>query len=576
MKTASEYGCDSSATCLCPACRGLATFERPRFFTGQLLTEAELNGEQVYVVDKNRLHNRYLHGCGVVCGLAVTCNDCDDSSVTIRAGYAIDPCGNDIVVQKDRRFDVMEAIDRCRAAGRRPEECDPLVPPDDPACADLAERWCIVVKYVEEEARAVAALRDVSSKVACSCGGHGHANGNGNGHSGCTCGGSKGSTTMVASAPAYATTASSLACEPTRIREGYRLEVVPAPDEEDEVELEGLAKIVTECRKATAALLAKAPDLDLDPDQLHQACCRFELEVRKYLGASDVLRCELRQQLADVHCPGAPQQDVDAAKYKLAVTNTVTKLKELLALHMFDCVCLALLPPCPPDPCDDRVVLACVTVRNGKILRVCNGHRQHVVTFPTLSYFLSAKPPLLGLVLAAALVTGKYDELLEALCCNEALGLLLGFDPPASNVPGGAKYPKYPATQATASNAGDVYGGYSLAAKQLAGAQVVAALAPSARSIDTSALVGETRSTALSRLKRERVQVHLAEAGTWPAEALARARRYTPDAVPRDAHLVLYVAGETVVGVDTLGPVEALERRVSNLDDRLAALEKQR
>src|SRR5574340_614895 len=87
--------------CCCPVCLGIECLDRPRFFAGQLLNEADLNSAQAYVMAKNRLHNRYLHGPGVVCGLEVVCNDCD-GYVTVKPGYAIDPCGNDIIVCQEK------------------------------------------------------------------------------------------------------------------------------------------------------------------------------------------------------------------------------------------------------------------------------------------------------------------------------------------------------------------------------------------------------------------------------------------------------------------------------------------
>ncbi|HWO25309.1 MAG TPA: hypothetical protein VNO30_41500 [Kofleriaceae bacterium] len=52
---------------------GYATRARDRvnYFYGQLLGVRELQAEQRYFLDKHRLHNRYLHGYGVVCGLEV-------------------------------------------------------------------------------------------------------------------------------------------------------------------------------------------------------------------------------------------------------------------------------------------------------------------------------------------------------------------------------------------------------------------------------------------------------------------------------------------------------------------------
>ena len=76
--------CEGDCTPRCPSCGGLKCYCRPRFFPGQLLTDRELNGLEQYVVDKNRLHNRYLHGWGVACGLEVTCDNCDNGNVVVR------------------------------------------------------------------------------------------------------------------------------------------------------------------------------------------------------------------------------------------------------------------------------------------------------------------------------------------------------------------------------------------------------------------------------------------------------------------------------------------------------------
>src|SRR5215469_947393 len=114
------------ASCCCPVCLGLQCLERPRYFSGQLLTETDLNSEQAYLRAKLRLHNRYLHGAGVVCGLQVTCSDCA-GNVTIQSGYAIDPCGNDIIVCDRQEFPIIKRIHDCDAQRkRRPRtDCEP-------------------------------------------------------------------------------------------------------------------------------------------------------------------------------------------------------------------------------------------------------------------------------------------------------------------------------------------------------------------------------------------------------------------------------------------------------------------
>jgi hypothetical protein len=83
--------------------------ERPQFFPGQLLTDADLSAGLNYVIEKNKLHNRFLHGWGVVCGLKVKCFPCctghgSSGKVLVEPGYAIDCCGNDIVLSDEQEF----------------------------------------------------------------------------------------------------------------------------------------------------------------------------------------------------------------------------------------------------------------------------------------------------------------------------------------------------------------------------------------------------------------------------------------------------------------------------------------
>ena len=45
----------------CPIPHDTEGLCRPRFFPGQLLTDADLNLLNRYIIEKRRLHNRYLH-----------------------------------------------------------------------------------------------------------------------------------------------------------------------------------------------------------------------------------------------------------------------------------------------------------------------------------------------------------------------------------------------------------------------------------------------------------------------------------------------------------------------------------
>ena len=73
---------------------------RLRWFTGRFLTARDLTDEQEYHLGRHRLHNRLLHGWGVVCGLRVHTDDrprCGREYVLVEPGIALDYQGRDLV-----------------------------------------------------------------------------------------------------------------------------------------------------------------------------------------------------------------------------------------------------------------------------------------------------------------------------------------------------------------------------------------------------------------------------------------------------------------------------------------------
>jgi len=89
-------------------CCGLECLVRPNFYCGQLLSDADLSAVVKWTRDRLSL-SRYRDGWGVVCGLEVTCSEPEggcgcgcrtpkESTVWIGNGYAVDCCGNDLVV----------------------------------------------------------------------------------------------------------------------------------------------------------------------------------------------------------------------------------------------------------------------------------------------------------------------------------------------------------------------------------------------------------------------------------------------------------------------------------------------
>jgi hypothetical protein len=78
--------------------------ERNLYFPGKFMTERDFVLDTDYLLDRHRLHNRLLHGWGIVCGLEVRRHprpDCADTWVVIGAGMAVDCHGRELVLTED-------------------------------------------------------------------------------------------------------------------------------------------------------------------------------------------------------------------------------------------------------------------------------------------------------------------------------------------------------------------------------------------------------------------------------------------------------------------------------------------
>jgi hypothetical protein len=69
--------------------------KRVRYFSGQVLSAEDFSAEQEYFLEKHRLHNRTLHGAGVISGLAVSRQK---DSVTVQPGLGLNCQGEEICV----------------------------------------------------------------------------------------------------------------------------------------------------------------------------------------------------------------------------------------------------------------------------------------------------------------------------------------------------------------------------------------------------------------------------------------------------------------------------------------------
>ena len=175
-------GCGGSggSGCGCGCGSGVASanlaataFVRPRFFAGQLLTEDDLTALADYTTAKDRLHNRYLFGAGVVCGLWVSCDPCGGSTVTVQPGYALDCCGNDLVLRCAATLDV-NAMIRDLLATQLGKDCgDPCADQGTSSSgrqgAPVTRHYRLYARYGEQETDPVApyATGDQCGPVAC-------------------------------------------------------------------------------------------------------------------------------------------------------------------------------------------------------------------------------------------------------------------------------------------------------------------------------------------------------------------------------------------------------------------------
>lgn len=75
---------------------------RVRYFHGMLLGDQDFRDEQIYHLEKRKLLNRKLHGWGIVCGLEIDKSEAATlkKTFTILPGLALDCMGNEIYVCK--------------------------------------------------------------------------------------------------------------------------------------------------------------------------------------------------------------------------------------------------------------------------------------------------------------------------------------------------------------------------------------------------------------------------------------------------------------------------------------------
>lgn len=431
----------STATNICPVCGGLECLCRPRFFAGQLLTDEDLNRLDAYIRGKQRLHNRSLHGWGVVNGLDVRCEPCEHGGVVVTPGHALAPCGEDIVVCEPAAVDVCALIRQCEPPGEDP--C--LQPPAAEEDCDDEQEWALSICYREYPTRGVVPLRPTGSACACgkpSCecgcggsggcgcgaaGGHAHSHAHPAGaHAGGTHSRTSGNGNGNGAYPGLgARSRAALECEPTVVCESFYFGVRRVRPEYDRGERDprpgggirprgslaggryerhdpygrgGPGERFERCAEELRRRIPPAPEDDASREELHRWCCDTRAGLLDYIRHGAVYDCTLGERLAQVHCPRPPADDSEQDAFDAAMETAREELERAVEELLYACSCHALQPPAPESVADNCVTIATVRVRRRdcRVLSVCNWTplRKYVLSAPAVEHWASQVPVL--------------------------------------------------------------------------------------------------------------------------------------------------------------------------------------
>ena len=341
----------------CKCCE-LTCFERPDYHCGHLLTDADLSLQVRYAVEKNKLRNRTLHGTGVVCGLKLTCDpDCCDR-ILVHEGYAIDACGNDIVVCETACFDVIAAL-RAKHLIVKAEQRDRCKPGVTESCCDVPQCFYVSICYEEEDAEF-----QTPFQAACSSGPQD--------------------------------------CVPTRIKERFRLEVSDKPPGQHSY-LDWLEERLRHCfrlfidspvgrlMQKELALLKTVADGKAEPpaesakDRYCEVFCLLKAQFQQQMKQQrDQLSCDLAKEVACLACPEATD-----GKYASGMQEAYAELFKLMHRYQYDCVLADLVFSCTAPKEGGCVLLGCVLVDDCCVLRVSNTHRSYVWSFANILQILT-------------------------------------------------------------------------------------------------------------------------------------------------------------------------------------------
>ncbi len=333
-------------------CCDLICFERPNYFCGHLLTDADLTLDQRYFREKNKLYNRALHGHGIVCGLRLTCDHDCPGGILIDKGYAIDDCGNDLVVCEPMRFPVLDVLINKGYLIEEPQ-VDPCTTEEKPPECEVPQCFYVTICYQEEQT-------DFTTPFVAGC------------------------------RPKLSE------CEPQRTRETVVFDAIDAlPEQEDCIEaitcrLEKCFKLFSKGQFAQALkdnqetlveIIEGNANAGKHSDYQKLFCLLHGLLLLYLKRHPDNYNCTIEDGIPDtLVCD--PEKDGD--KYPGKVKDAFCLLLQFAWQHVVSCALGELVPPCSEPGHASCIVLGTVTVEGGNIVRVCNCPRSYVWSFANL------------------------------------------------------------------------------------------------------------------------------------------------------------------------------------------------
>lgn len=339
---------------------GLMNFERPKYFCGHLLTDVDLTLEQRYFREKTRLYHRALDGHGIACGLRLTCDRDCSGSILISRGYAIDNCGNDLILAERTSFDVVGRLVEKGLIVQEPAP-DPCKPEKPKAECHFQQCFYITLSYREEET-------DFATPLVTAC------------------------QPMLSE------------CEATRVRETVQLDVVETLPS-DERSASALKRRLESCfaifsEGAFAQSLHKHRDALREiitppaaaasskaSEHRHAEYHKLFFELRGLLllyfnQHPDKYDCTIEHEIRKVRFPEIHKKSEKAQEtYLEELRDAFSSLLGLAWQHAVSAALGEFVPSCHETSEASCVPLGTVMVENGRVVRVCNCPRSYIWSF---------------------------------------------------------------------------------------------------------------------------------------------------------------------------------------------------